>query len=63
MTLKRGYYETEYGNIAYLSSPTARTAKDVDANERVPVAMLERYIGTTMQEAELAVKPVPRNVQ
>lgn len=41
--LKRGLYETEYGNTAYLSSPTAKTAVDLDSGfgkQRVPVSML-----------------------
>jgi len=43
-TLRTGYYETEYGNTAILTSPTARTAKDIDSGERVPVVMLAKWL-------------------
>lgn len=38
--LKRGYYETEYGNTCFVSGPKAKTAKDLDMEERVPIAMV-----------------------
>ena len=31
--MKRGIYETEYGNTAYVSGPKARTAWDMDMGE------------------------------
>jgi len=34
---KRGIYETFYGNAAYVSSPTVKTAFDLDAGERIPL--------------------------
>lgn len=38
--LRRGLYDTEYGNTAYVSGPAAKTAKDLDAGERIPVTMI-----------------------
>ena len=40
MKLKRGIYETEYGNAAYVSGPSAKSAFDLDARERIPLALL-----------------------
>ena len=36
--LKRGIYETSYGNAAYVSGPKAKTAWDLDMAERVPIS-------------------------
>lgn len=36
--LKRGIYETTYGNAAYVSGPKAKTAYDLDMAERIPVS-------------------------
>ena len=41
-TLRRGLYDTEYGNTAYVSGPNAKTAKDLDMNERVPIECIVR---------------------
>jgi len=38
--MKRGIYETEYGNAAYVSGPKASTAYDLDMAERIPIAMV-----------------------
>ena len=35
--MKRGIYETEYGNAAYVSGPQAKTAWDLDMGERIPI--------------------------
>lgn len=35
--MKRGIYETTYGNAAYVSGPKAKTAYDLDMAERIPV--------------------------
>lgn len=35
--MKRGIYETEYGNAAYVSGPKAKTAYDLDMAERIPI--------------------------
>jgi hypothetical protein len=36
--LKRGVYETSYGNAAYVSGPNARTAFDLDMAEKIPIS-------------------------
>ena len=38
--LKRGIYQTEYGNAAYVSGPNAKTAYDLDMAERIPMSMV-----------------------
>ena len=38
--LKRGLYDTEWGNTAYVSGPNAKTAKDLDMGERIPIALI-----------------------
>jgi len=40
--LRRGMYETDYGNTA--SYKGGKTALDLDADERVPVELLARFI-------------------
>ena len=39
---KRGVYETEYGNAAYVSGPNAKSAWDLDMAERIPISMVTR---------------------
>ena len=36
--MKRGIYLTNYGNAAYVSGPSAKTAYDLDMAERIPVS-------------------------
>ena len=36
--LKRGIYETWYGNACYVSGPKAKTAFDLDMAERIPIS-------------------------
>ncbi len=36
--MKRGIYETSYGNAAYVSGPSAKTAFDLDMQERIPMS-------------------------
>lgn len=36
--MKRGIYETTYGNAAYVSGPKAKTAYDLDMAERIPIS-------------------------
>jgi hypothetical protein len=36
--MKRGVYETTYGNAAYVSGPKAKLAWDIDMAERVPLS-------------------------
>lgn len=38
--LKRGIYETEYGNTAYVSGPKAKRAWDLDAGEYIPISLV-----------------------
>jgi hypothetical protein len=35
--MKRGVYETDYGNAAYVSGPRAKTAWDLDRQARIPI--------------------------
>ena len=39
-TVKRGIYETTYGNTAYVSGPSAKSAYDLDMAERIPLEMV-----------------------
>jgi len=36
--LKKGIYETTYGNAAYISGPSAKYAYDLDMAERIPIS-------------------------
>lgn len=36
--MKKGIYETTYGNAAYVSGPSAKTAWDLDSAERIPIS-------------------------
>ncbi len=53
--MKRGIYETEYGNAAYVSGPSAKTAYDLDMAERIPISQVrpDRFI----RKAETTDKP------
>lgn len=43
--MKRGIYETVYGNAAYVSGPNAKSAFDLDMQERIPISEVsERFI-------------------
>lgn len=37
-TLKRGIYETWYGNACYVSGPKTKSAFDLDMAERIPIS-------------------------
>lgn len=37
---KRGIYETIFGNTCLVSGPTAKTAWDLDAAERIPMELV-----------------------
>jgi hypothetical protein len=37
LPFRRGIYETEYGNAAYVSGPKAKTAWDIDGGQRIPI--------------------------
>ena len=36
--MKKGIYETTYGNAARVSGPKAKTAYDLDSGERIPIS-------------------------
>ncbi len=36
--MKKGIYETYYGNAAYVSGESAKTAYDLDMGERIPIS-------------------------
>lgn len=42
MVLRKGYYETFYGNTAIYKG--GKTAFDLDMGERIPVEMLDKFI-------------------
>lgn len=42
--MKRGIYETIYGNAAYVSGPSAKWAWDLDMAERIPLSMLTKKL-------------------
>ena len=49
--LKRGIYETTYGNAAYVSGPKAKTAWDLDMQERVPMSeVTEKFLRRAEKE-------------
>jgi hypothetical protein len=54
MKMKRGIYETEYGNAAYVSGPSAKTAYDLDMAERIPMSMVTSKF---IRKAEPTDKP------
>ncbi len=35
---KRGVYETWYGNAAVVNGPKAKTAKDLDSGDTIPIS-------------------------
>ncbi len=37
----KGFYMTVYGNVAFVSSKTAKTGYDVDMGERIPIEMID----------------------
>lgn len=38
--MRRGIYQTEYGNAAFVAGPGARTAYDLDMAERIPIELV-----------------------
>lgn len=55
--MKRGIYETDYGNAAYVSGPSAKTAFDLDMQERIPISMVTPKL---LRKAEPTDKPTYR---
>lgn len=58
--LKRGVYETEYGNAAYVSGPAAKSAYDLDMAELVPMS---EVTGKFIRKAEPTDCPSSRSVE
>lgn len=57
--LKRGIYYTTYGNAAYVSGPSAKSAYDLDMGERIPISeVTDRYI----RKAEPTDSPAHRSL-
>ena len=50
--MKRGIYETEYGNAAYVSGPNAKTALDLDMGERVPMEVVTTKLIRKVEKGE-----------
>lgn len=40
-SFKKGFYETVYGNVAFVQSAKAKSAYDVDAGERIPISQVD----------------------
>ena len=38
---RRGFYETEYGNAAFVGNKKSKTAYDVDMGERIPITLVK----------------------
>jgi len=55
--MKRGIYETTYGNAAYVSGPKAKTAYDLDSAERIPIS---EVTGKFIRKAEPQDRPTNR---
>ena len=52
--MKRGIYETDYGNAAYVSGPKAKIAYDLEMGERVSIDVVtDKWI----RKAEPSDKP------
>lgn len=54
--LKRGIYETTYGNAAYVGGPNAKTAYDLDRGERVPMAMVTEKLLRSLKSGEKVIR-------
>lgn len=52
--MKRGIYETTWGNAAYVSGPNAKTAWDLDMAERIPMS---EVTGKFIREAHESDEP------
>ena len=54
---KKGIYETTYGNAAYVSGPSAKSAYDLDMAERIPLSWVTpKFLGGTHRQPQL---PLP----
>lgn len=54
MSLRRGVYETVYGNAAVVNGPSAKSAFDLDAGTRIPISeVTDKYLrAVTMADRE-----------
>ena len=59
LKLKRGIYETTYGNAAYVSGPSAKSAYDLDMAERIPI---EGVTSKWIRKAESSDRPGARSL-
>ena len=55
--MKKGIYETIYGNAAYVSGPKAKFAFDLDMGKRIPISEVTE---TFIREAEPSDSPSNR---
>jgi hypothetical protein len=39
--MKKGIYQTIYGNTAFVSGPSAKTAYDLDMGEKIPISEVD----------------------
>ena len=51
--MKRGIYLTEYGNAAYVSGPSAKSAYDLDMAERIPIELVTTKFIRKAEPADL----------
>ena len=62
LKLKRGIYQTEYGNAAYVSGPSAKTAYDLDMAECIPMSMVtSRFIRNAEPTDHPSIDADPRD--
>ena len=52
--MKRGIYETNYGNAAYVSGPKSKWAYDIDAGGHIPMALVT---DKWLRKAKLSDRP------
>ena len=53
--LKRGIYETDYGNAAYVSGSKATQAYDLDAGEWIPIGIITGKFIRPVESEDIAV--------
>lgn len=58
--MKRGIYETFYGNAAYVSGPKAKTAWDLDMAEHIPMSAVTTKYLRDAQVGDAPLRPVKR---
>ena len=52
--MRQGIYETIYGNAAFVSGPKAKSAFDIDMQERIPLDMVDpsKFIRTAKTKGD-----------